>query len=233
LHKEILTSLILFGKKEDKWTKIFYSKIGYDYGYFEYFFKTETDANSFSKEVPNFYGQYPTGKWKTDGYDVMYGPMFKLNDSRWNKLKDAYDSTSEVPKLLQQLEKYSSLEKTWQSEIWFKLWSDLCHQGDVYPASFAAVPQLSRIAAENNKNINFNFFLLPAAIEISRAEKGVAISEDLQESYYLAIKMLSIYALRYATEKDIDSTTQKAAQIIRLVSDGNIVQASQLFDSEE
>lgn len=58
-----------FGAKEAKWTDLWYGKTGYDYGFWEFFFKNEQDAESFKKAVNDFYVETAKGKWKTEGYN--------------------------------------------------------------------------------------------------------------------------------------------------------------------
>jgi hypothetical protein len=67
--------------------------------------------------------------------------MLPLDSPRWSELKHAYGFASDVPGLLSQLVAFPA-EATYQDEPWFTLWSSLYHQGDIYPASFAAVPHI-------------------------------------------------------------------------------------------
>ena len=59
----------------------------------------------------------------------------------WGALRHAYGPATDVPPLLDRLGPGS------EAEVWEELWSRLCHQGTVYPASFAALPALERAAA--------------------------------------------------------------------------------------
>jgi hypothetical protein len=47
----------------------------------------------------------------------------------------------DIPPRLRQLRTFPSA-RDYQSQPYFSLWSALCHQGDVYTASYAAVPYL-------------------------------------------------------------------------------------------
>ncbi|GMA16810.1 hypothetical protein E5F05_16535 [Deinococcus metallilatus] len=64
-----------------------------------------------------------------------------LDDPRWNELTNAYGSAGDIPVLLRELEKPSE-SWAWDDEPMYSLWSSLWHQGDVYTASYAAVPYL-------------------------------------------------------------------------------------------
>lgn len=67
--------------------------------------------------------------------------MIELLSSQWSELSHAYGAASDIPKLLTQLEDYPEATD-YRAEPYFSLWSALWHQGDVYTASFAAVPHI-------------------------------------------------------------------------------------------
>ena len=71
--------------------------------------------------------------------------MLDLSSKSWNDLRTAYGNASDVPDLLRQL-RTTPPQENYQSEPWFSLWSALCHQGDVYTATYAAVPHFVGIA---------------------------------------------------------------------------------------
>ena len=53
-------------------TYLFYGKLGYDYGFFEFFFNEQKHALEFAQVVPNLFTAYPIGKiFKTNGYDNL------------------------------------------------------------------------------------------------------------------------------------------------------------------
>jgi hypothetical protein len=90
--------------------------------------------------------------------------------------------------LLTQLESFPTSDG--DSEPWFTLWSALCHQNDIYPASFAAVPHIVRILASDPLRADFSFFQLPACIEIARARDDFPIPADLRRPYAEALQRL-------------------------------------------
>jgi len=59
----------------------------------------------------------------------------------WSQLQDAYGAADEVPRLL------AALTPDPDADVWGELWSRICHQGSVYSASFAALPELLAAAA--------------------------------------------------------------------------------------
>ena len=69
----------------------------------------------------------------------------------WQQLFHAYGTAADIPALLDAIEAFPA-ETDWRAEPWFSLWSALYHQGDIYPASIAAVPRIvSTLACEPTK----------------------------------------------------------------------------------
>lgn len=60
----------------------------------------------------------------------------------WSELDHAYGTAEDVPGLLDEAARDP------RGAVWGELWSRLCHQGTVYPASHAALPALTRIARQ-------------------------------------------------------------------------------------
>jgi hypothetical protein len=51
---------------------LFYGKLGYDYGFFEFFFTEQKYAIEFTQVIPNLFTTYPIGKtFKTNGYNNL------------------------------------------------------------------------------------------------------------------------------------------------------------------
>lgn len=118
--------------------------------------------------------------------------MIELDDPRWRKLSHAYGSAADIPELLRQLAGATGPKPGYDSEPWFSLWSSLCHQGDVYDASYAALPHIVEIACDAKTPVDFSFFQLPAAIEVARSS-GTAppVPADLAEAYGNAVSRLT------------------------------------------
>ncbi len=114
--------------------------------------------------------------------------MLSLDSPKWSQLSHAYGSASDIPDLLRQLETMPSSEG--EKEPWFSIWSSLAHQGDVYSASFAAVPHVVRILAQAPKRADFSYFQFPAWVEICRQKKSVPILQELETDYFSALQQL-------------------------------------------
>lgn len=113
----------------------------------------------------------------------------------WHKLTHAYGSAEDIPALLAALSDFPS-ESSYYNEPWFSLWSALCHQGDIYSASIAAVPEIIRILGACPERATFCFFVLPASIESARVKGSVEVPAELSSAYFEAIKALGGLALR-------------------------------------
>lgn len=63
-------------------------------------------------------------------------------------------------------------------------------EGDVYSASFAAVPHIIQILSANPKSACFDFFQLPTAIELARRQRNVHVPDSLRTAYCESIEKL-------------------------------------------
>ncbi|GAA1539142.1 hypothetical protein GCM10009730_55400 [Streptomyces albidochromogenes] len=75
----------------------------------------------------------------------------------WSQLQHAYGTAEDIPALFERLGTEPN------DEAWSDLWSRLCHQGSVYPASFAALALLAGLGSEAGKDGD-NALLLAGAI---------------------------------------------------------------------
>ncbi len=141
--------------------------------------------------------------------------MIALDSPEWGHLRHAYGAASDIPGLLNLLGGNPQPIKSYQGEPWHSLWSALCHQGDIYSASYAAVPHIVRICLATVGPIDNGFFLLPACIEVARARnRGPAITADMKEPYFNALRGLHECAYRHSTDHwDADMTQSVAAAI--------------------
>lgn len=114
--------------------------------------------------------------------------MLELDSPRWSELRDAYGSATRIPDLLRQL---SALpDDNGSSEPWFSLWSAFAHQGDVYSASFAAVPYVIEAIERSPEQVTDVYFHFPAWIEICRHRCNVSMPDDLEASYFAALERI-------------------------------------------
>jgi hypothetical protein len=117
--------------------------------------------------------------------------MLPLDDPLWKDLQHAYGAATDIPDILRTLALSTGPKEGYGDEPWFSLWSSLCHQGDVYTASYVAVPHIVQIASETKAPVDFSFFQLPAAIEVARQTgRGPDIPKAFADEYHSAIARL-------------------------------------------
>lgn len=150
--------------------------------------------------------------------------MLALDSSRWAELQHAYGSASDTPDLLRKLQSLPDAEG--DSEPWFSLWSSLAHQGDVYSASFAAVPHIVEALSSAPASAPFTYFHFPAWVEICRKNGGVSIPQDLEFSYFSAIARLpSLVAAAAVRPWDPEFTACALAAIAAAKGNARVAEA--------
>ncbi|SNS36929.1 hypothetical protein SAMN05421770_101687 [Granulicella rosea] len=129
--------------------------------------------------------------------------MISLDSPEWSKLQHAYGAASDIPALLRGLKSFPLDDGS--AEPWFTLWSSLAHQGDVYTASFAAVPHIVRMLEVNPAKASASFFSMPAWIEICRNKTSFEIPPALVQDYREALgKLPTLVAAAAARDWDAD-----------------------------
>lgn len=127
--------------------------------------------------------------------------VLNLTSKRWEELQHAYGCAANIPGMLEQLQSLPASEGN--AEPWFGLWSALAHQGDVYSASFAAVPHVVAALATAPAQADASFLQFPAWVEICRAKSGVEIPEDLREAYFESLARIpSLAALALGSPRE-------------------------------
>ncbi|MBN8843176.1 MAG: hypothetical protein J0H88_08000 [Sphingomonadales bacterium] len=127
--------------------------------------------------------------------------MLSLDDSRWTTLTHAYGSAADIPDLIRSLAQAPAPQDDARSEPWFSIWSSLCHQDDVFDASYAAVPHIVDIACRSDGPVDFSFFQLPASVEVARRNgRGPALPADLAEAYDHSLEKLADCIARHRHE---------------------------------
>jgi hypothetical protein len=133
--------------------------------------------------------------------------MLDLDSARWAELRTAYGAADDVPKMLRDLD-FVPNPHDWRGEPWFSIWSALAHQGDVYSASFAAVPHVVRVLASAPDRAGPDYFHFPAWVEICRQRTQEPIPEDLRDAYTHALAKLPTLAAAAAVRAWDDAMVQ-------------------------
>lgn len=103
-----------------------------------------------------------------------------LDDPRWPALQGGYKLPYDASVPLRRMEE--------GEEVWEELWEELYHQGDVGPASYAAVPHLVRLSRRKR---NWNLYSLVGWIEVERHRKtNPPVPDWLLKSYQEAWEIL-------------------------------------------
>jgi hypothetical protein len=156
--------------------------------------------------------------------------MLALESPCWSELQHAYGGASDIPALLRQLPSFPS-ESSYKDDPWFTLWSSLCHQGDVYPASFAAVPHIVAALANDPARASMSYFLLPASIEVARDTGRIVVPSSLSIAYSAALAELpSLVAA--ATQPAWNESVCTSALAAMAVATGNHQTARLLLETE-
>ena len=131
--------------------------------------------------------------------------MLELGSSRWAQLRDAYGPASTVPDLLRALPSAPAPAPP-EAQPWFDLWSRLCHQGDVYEASYAALPHIVAASRGRAPAERVEFLILAGAIaEGSCRTRAPRVPDDLRRAFLSAIDdsvPLALEALECADDAD-------------------------------
>ena len=127
--------------------------------------------------------------------------MLPLDNTLWSELEHAYGKADDIPSLLLMLADLP--DSAGESEPWFTLWSSLAHQGDVYSASFAAVPHVINALASAPERASAVYFQFPAWVEICRVKNGTPIPTELGEAYFAALKKLP-FLVASASDREWD-----------------------------
>lgn len=147
----------------------------------------------------------------------MEKKLLALDSDRWATLSHAYGAASDIPDLLCKL-KDAPPGEDWQAEPYFTLWSALCHQDDIYNASYAAVPHLVAQCQVAPLKTHWTVAHLATRIELARQRRwGPEIPNDLQKAYRDAIQRLPDACLEMLSgqyEKNLISISAAAVALL-------------------
>ncbi len=157
--------------------------------------------------------------------------LLSLDSPAWSELEHAYGDAADIPALLRRLEEQPSCDA--EKEPWFTIWSALAHQGDVYSASFAAVPHIIRMLKTAPLEADTSFFQFPTWVEICRHKNGVKIPDTLEKPYSEALSELpSLVAAVAGREWDAEFLRSALAAIAAAKGFPAVAEAVQEIDPE-
>lgn len=154
--------------------------------------------------------------------------MIPLNDKKWKYFEGGYHIKYDASLTLSRLEESSEN----LDSVWLELWENLYHQGDIGIASYAAVPEISRIA-RTQKLLDFNPFAITTAIELARGQgRNPELPDWLADDYFQALRDLTKYGCENLN-KDWDSGTLKSILALIAIIKGNKDLAELIFEVDE
>jgi hypothetical protein len=118
----------------------------------------------------------------------------ELDDPAWSQLRTAYGPATEIPALLRALYGPKVADDTWE-----QLWSALCHQSDVYNATYAALSHIvaaarGRPALEQTSYLHFFAYALACGARPNApgipSEFGYDVADAMAEAAELALQGL-------------------------------------------
>ena len=146
--------------------------------------------------------------------------LLDLDDGGWAQLEHAYGSAADIPALLRQLRSFPP-GRDYQSEPYFSLWSALCHQGEVYTASYAAVPHLVDALLGSPSPVYGPPLQLVTCIEIARASgRGPDMPAALASSYWAALRRVPD-VVRAMANSSCDEASCRVAAAALAVANGH------------
>ena len=154
-------------------------------------------------------------------------------EPQWDTLRHAYGPAGDIPLLLSRAE--ADLRPGHEPDTtWFKLWSALCHQGDAYSASYAAMPTLVRLAEHPNYRTNYGPLLLAACIELARLEgTGPELPDELVVSYRAALRRGLALATEALKNTTLDSDSLRAYRGCAAAFHGQSLTARNILDEDD
>lgn len=149
----------------------------------------------------------------------------------WDSLHHAYGPAGDIPALLAAAANDARAGHE-AGTPWFDLWSALCHQGDAYSASLAAVPHLIEMAPKQLAERRYDAVLLAASIEQARMEgRAPAVPVELRTEYEAAIAS-GLAAAQSALPTAWDADSELALKGSIAVFSGDLTNAQSIFDAD-
>lgn len=150
--------------------------------------------------------------------------MIPLLSERWASLEDAYGSATELSRCLAK-----GPTEILASSDPCQLWSKLYHQGEIFSASYAAVPYLldAQFAAAQP---SWSVIALCAAIHVAHLEgHGPLVAADVWQPYNNAVLLIPAKLSRFIVP-GLDDVPCRAILAASAAACGNVALARVLLD---
>lgn len=140
--------------------------------------------------------------------------MLPIESPRWGDLAQAFGSAEDVPRLLSAL---GEMDEPARRELWLGLWATLWRDGQVFSASFAALPHLVTFAGRVSAAERARALHLVGAIAVGRERPDAPpMPPDLAAAYDEGIARIpALIAAAMGEPWDAD-TTQVLAGVLAI-----------------
>jgi hypothetical protein len=138
--------------------------------------------------------------------------MLDLGSSEWKRLSHAYGSAEDVPGMIRDLSR-----KETEADAWERIWSSLCHQSDVYPASFAAVPHIVDLAERRPADEQVMYWAFVGAVAANGSRDGAGLPDDLRLAYVKALERVVPQVFGALTARPPEDSTIHLLQVLAAI----------------
>lgn len=137
-----------------------------------------------------------------------------LDSPRWEELEQAFGDAGDIARLLAHLDRVSDAER---QELWFGLWRTLWREGEVFTASYAAMPHLVAYASDRAPRERAAALHLAGAVEVARHGRGAPeLPGFLRDGYHAALRMVPELVASCAAEPWDADTAQVLAAVLAI-----------------
>jgi len=157
--------------------------------------------------------------------------VIEHDEHTWASYSHAYGPATDIPSLLEDA-RHAPADRAFGSAPWHELWSALCHQESIYPASFRALPELVNIATSSSGVKQSEALLLAAAIEVcSHDAQAPSVPPELQLS--VATARRDALTLLRATSPPVSPLQARIHAIATAAFGGDLATARSLLDQDD
>jgi len=131
--------------------------------------------------------------------------LIALDSPRWKEIRHAYGPAGDIPGLLRAIDSDESDAKKGES-CWQEVWSSLCHQYSIYPATYAAIPHMVAVAERGSLRNQLEILIFIGTVcAFGKLDSG-PVPADFIEPFDTAMskmKGISMRIVRDAVDHDM------------------------------
>jgi hypothetical protein len=107
--------------------------------------------------------------------------------------------------------------KETEGDAWERIWGSLCHQGDVYPASFAAVPHIVALAERRPADEQVMYWGFVGAVAAHGCQGGAGLRDDLRVAYLKALERVGPQVFQALTARPPEDSTIQLLHVLAAI----------------